>query len=78
MAKFRQSGHTDSGDFNFRLLTFEFANEVPSETGLPDGIYFRTKNANLGKIWSVLQLNMLVNVMDISSILLSFGIFNGH
>jgi hypothetical protein len=37
-------------------------------------VYFQTKNANLGRFGSVLQLNMLENFMDISTILLPFGV----
>jgi hypothetical protein len=39
---------------------------------LPDSIF---SNANLGKFWSVLQQNMLVNFVAITSIQLTFGIF---
>jgi hypothetical protein len=41
-------------------------------------VYFKTKNNSLGKFWSVLQWQMLVNVEAIWSILLPFGIFYGH
>jgi hypothetical protein len=37
-----------------------------------------TKNPNLGKFWSVLHLETLVNFKAIWSILLLFGIFYGH
>jgi hypothetical protein len=36
--------------------------------------FFQTKNTNLGKFWSVLQLMLLVYFMSIWS----FGIFCGH
>jgi hypothetical protein len=49
-------------------------------------VYFQTKNPNLGKFWSVLQLKMFVNFMASLStyftaiwpILWAFGIFCGH
>jgi hypothetical protein len=40
--------------------------------------YIRTKNANLGKFWRVLQWKMPVHFMAIWSILLPFGIFCCH
>jgi hypothetical protein len=40
-------------------------------------VHFQTKNAILGKFWSVLQWHMLVNFMAMSSILLPFGLYYG-
>jgi hypothetical protein len=40
--------------------------------------YFKTKNPNLGKLWSVLQWKMLVYFMAIWSILHPLGILCGH
>jgi hypothetical protein len=46
--------------------------------------YFQTKNPNLGKFWMVMQWNMLVYFMTISSIvaiwyiLWPFGILQGY
>jgi hypothetical protein len=40
--------------------------------------YFPTKNPDLGKFWRVLQWNMLVYNMSISSILWIFGLFYGY
>jgi hypothetical protein len=37
--------------------------------------YFQTKNINLGKIWRVLELKMLVYFMAIWSILRPYSIF---
>jgi hypothetical protein len=44
---------------------------VGSDTGLPDGIFFQTKNPNLDKFCRVLQWKMLVYLW-------SFGIFYSH
>jgi hypothetical protein len=52
-------------------------NKFSFQAVLPDGI-FHTQNATLGKFGKVLQSNMLVNVMDILSILTPFGLFYGH
>jgi hypothetical protein len=41
-------------------------------------VYFETKNPTLGKLWKVLQWEMLVYLMAIWSILQSFGMFCGH
>jgi hypothetical protein len=41
-------------------------------------VYFQTKNPNLGKLWRVFQLKMLVYFTAIWFILLPFGIFCGH
>jgi hypothetical protein len=54
--------------------------------GLPDGIYFQTKNPNLGKFWSVLYAmkdggkfyGHLVYFSAVLFILWPFGIFPCH
>jgi hypothetical protein len=40
--------------------------------------YFHAKNANWAQFWGVLRSEMLVNFMDIGSVLLPFGIFSAH
>jgi hypothetical protein len=41
-------------------------------------VYFQTKNPNLGKFWSTLDLKMLIYFMCISNILWTFVIFYDH
>jgi hypothetical protein len=41
-------------------------------------VYFLTKNPSLGKFWSILQWQMLVNFKATWSILLPLRIFYGH
>jgi hypothetical protein len=56
------------------------------KAGLPDGIFFQTKNPNLGKFWRVLQWKMLVyftviwyiGIVAIGYICWLFGIFVGY
>jgi hypothetical protein len=45
------------------------------QPGLPDPVYFRTKNHNLSKFWRTLDWKMLIYFMVIWDILWSFGIF---
>jgi hypothetical protein len=42
---------------NRNVLT---TNEDQFSPGLPDGLFFRTKNPNAGKFWRALELKMLV------------------
>jgi hypothetical protein len=46
--------------------------------GLPDGIFFLTKNTNSGTFWKVLQSKKLEHFKEIGTILLLFDIFCGH
>jgi hypothetical protein len=46
--------------------------------GLPDGVYFQTKNPDLGKCLRAVQRKMSVYSVAIWSILQLFGIFSGH
>jgi hypothetical protein len=62
--KFAQFGHPGSHDFN--------TNQCCQK------VYFQPKKFNLGKFFKVLQSTILVNFMEISYILLPFGIFHGH
>jgi hypothetical protein len=41
-------------------------------------VCFQTKNPNLGKFWTALELKMMVYFMPIWKILRPFGILNGH
>jgi hypothetical protein len=52
------------------------ANSAVVESGLPDGIYFQTKNPHLGKFWRALLWKVLVYFMTIWSILRPVGIFD--
>jgi hypothetical protein len=46
-------------------------------SGLPDGLFFQTKNPNFGQFWRALEWKMLLYFMNIWDILWPFGIMYG-